>query len=374
MGFENLTAVEQFGSSAAEKLLDTGLQYYSQKNLNEQAQANAQKNMRFASDLALRNQYQSIVNAPMAMRAAGLNPALMNQGVSSIAGAGSPIAGPSGQMGRSNSSTYAENLLAAKQVALLDAEKENVKASTDKMRAETVETEERTPTHRQNIEESESRIDLNSEFGKKLEAEVNKLTSDTLYVNREYQRLLDADSVNAELVKDEFKVRAEHSENQYQRDFWNGLLQLANDNEMTLGALLSLRSWVAYNEEVSAFENHDLARQVQNALSNLQLDDNDVLYSLAHMPTAQYLETLAQTRDLIESAKFRRASRELGLPAQAEFLAQERETMRNNDFIGHFKNGEYGQAALTQVPSLLRLGEDALLMYLLKRTPAAKPR
>lgn len=392
MGFENLTAVEQFGSSAAEKLLDTGLQYYSQKNLNEQAQANTQKNMRLASDLALRNQYQSIVNTPMAMRAAGLNPALMNQGVSTIAGVGSPIAGPSGQMSRASSSTYAENVLAAKQMALLQAQIENIKADTADKRQKVAESESRVPTYGQSVKESEariptyaqsikesgSRIDWNNASIKQLEQSVKNMSYDELLLSTNYRREIDKDSLAGKFVADEFKVRSEHSETQYERDFWNALYEEASDGSFTLGALTALRQWVAYNDEAGAFQNNELARQVQSKVMSLQLDDNDVLYSLAHMSSAAYRQTLASAKDLIESAKFRKVARELQLPSEAAFLEQQKITMKNNDFIGHVNNGEYGLAALTQVPSLAHLAEEAAFLYLLRgrgagASPSAAP-
>lgn len=67
-------------AAAGEKVFDTALQYYSQKNLNRQQQANYQKNLKLAAALDITNQRKAIEQSTQALRNAGLSPALAASG------------------------------------------------------------------------------------------------------------------------------------------------------------------------------------------------------------------------------------------------------------------------------------------------------
>lgn len=350
-------AVTMFGAAATEKLLDNAISYYTQKNLNAQQQANTQKNMRLQAELEDQSWYNRIAKSTSALRDAGLSPALATgqaQGAAAVSH-NEPLA--QAHAPQSSAVDYINTQLNESQIDLN-------KAAAEKARAEAAEAESRVPNYEKTGREIEGRIKLNESQVGQIESMVRKLDAETLWTNREYMRKLDEDKVSAQLVRDEFKARFDGAQSQYEKDFWQAFLD--DDTEWTTGALMALRSWTAYNNEVDEWQKEALARQVQKELLKLQIDDSDVLYSLAHMPVQDFLRVQAEVADLVESAKFRKASRELGLPAQAEFMEQQAKTMKNNDFVGHVNSGEYGQAALTQVPSLLRLVEEGAMLYLLR--------
>lgn len=360
-----LEGVAGFGGSVVDKLVDNAISYYTQKNQQAQAQANTQKNMRLQQQLEDQSWYNRIAMSTSALKAAGLSPVLATgqaQGAAAVShNENMPQVGMPHPYELDRSNTLALN---SSQVKLNEA-------AAEKAHAEAVEAESRTPNYEKTGKEIESRTRLNEEQVEQVRSMVRKFDSETLFTNQEYLRKVDEDKLSAELVKDEFKARVEGSQSQYERDFWNSLYQLAEDGALTTGALMALRSWTAFNDQVDEYQKETLARQVQSVLLRLQLEDNDILYSLSHMPVQDFLRLQAEVSDLTESSKFRKASRELGLPAQAAFMNQQAETMKNNDFVGHVNNGEFGQAALTQVPGLLRLTEDVALMYFLRGRSAA---
>lgn len=341
-------------------LVNNAVQYYTQKNQQRQAQSNEQKNMRLQSELEQQGYYNNIVRTPQALRDAGLNPA---------AATGMNIAAPSvTHSGNSQSVGLQTNAADIVNSAALNQSQVKLnEAAAEKAHAEAVEATERTPNYKKTGEEIESRTKLNREQVEQVRSMVQKLDAETLFTSRDNLRRLDEDKLSAELVKDEFKARFEGAQSQYERDFWLSLLESANGSDMTVGALMALRSWTAYNDQVSEWQKESLARQVQSELLKLQLDDNDVIYSLAHMPVQDFLRVQAEIADLTESSKFRKAMRQYNLPAQELFLKQQTATMKNNDFVGHMNKGEFGQAAISQIPGILRLAEDAGMMLLLKK-------
>ena len=353
-----------FAGGMAGNLINNAIQYYTQKNQQKQAQANTRKNMQEQAQLEDESWYNRIARSTDALRAAGLSPALatgQTQGAAALTHSESmpQVSAPNGGVDLVNAA-----MLNNSQVKLNEA-------AAEKAHAEAREAEERLPNYAKTGEEIESRTRLNKEQVEQVQSMVRKLDAETLFTNREYSRKVDEDELASSLVKDEFKARLEGSSSQYERDFWQSLLDLSESRELTTGALMAMRSWTAYNNEVDEFQKESLARQVQSKLLSLQLDDDDIIYSLAHMPVGDFLKVQAEIGDLVESAKFRKTMRNLGLPAQAEFMSQQAETIKNNDFVGHMKAGEFGQAALTQVPGLLRLTEDAALLYLLRGKGAA---
>lgn len=349
-----------FGSSVTEKMLDNGIQYYTNKNLARQAQANTQKNMRLQQSLEDESWYNRIARSTGALKAAGLSPVLATGQAQGAAAVSHSEGLPQVSAPQARSIDYINaQMLNESQVKLNEA-------AAEKAHAEAGEIEERLPNWKKTGAEIESRTELNKAQLEQIDSMVRRLDAETLFVNQEYLRKVDEDKLANEFIKDEFRTRMSVAKSQYEKDLWQALLDDAEAGSLTTGALMAMRSWVAYVDQVDEHQKEVLARQVQSKLLSLQLDDNDVIYALSHMPVQDFLRLQAEIKDLTESAKFRKASRELGLPAQAEFMNQQAKTMKNNDFVGHVNAGEYGQAALTQVPSLLRLVEDAAILYALR--------
>lgn len=86
--------LEAAGMYLGKKLVDTATQYYANKNSQKQAQANTRKNMKEEQELSDESWYNRIVNAPKALRDAGLSPALatgQTQGAANVAATASPM-------------------------------------------------------------------------------------------------------------------------------------------------------------------------------------------------------------------------------------------------------------------------------------------
>lgn len=87
--------LEAAGLYAGAKFLDNAIQYYTNRNSQDQAQANTEKNMQMSQGLSDVSWYNRIVKYPDALRDAGLSPALaaagQSQGSANVTASPSPM-------------------------------------------------------------------------------------------------------------------------------------------------------------------------------------------------------------------------------------------------------------------------------------------
>lgn len=343
---------------------------YLQAKRDERAQRYTQENMRLAQQLNLESAYKSVAQSTAALEAAGINPALAVNGQTQAVGVSNP-SGPASSAPL-NKFDMASILMAKKELALLDAQKANVEADTDKKQAETEETKERTPTYKQSISESESRITLNDKQKERLESEVQKIGAETLNIGQDYKRKLDQDSKATELIRNRYNYLASKAATEAERSFWTGMAE--NANELSVGTFWALRDWSTYINDLDEYDRQMLARAMHKQLLNMQMSDDSVMYDLAHMPVKEFEKVIAEIEDLSASRDFRIAAKDVGIPAEAEYKQQISKTTRHNDFVGNIKDGNYSDAAWSQLPNLLTLVEHAaMLKYLKGFAPGSAP-
>lgn len=350
---------------------------YLQAKRDARAQQYTQENMRLAQQLNLESAYKSVAQSTAALRAAGINPALAVNGQTQAVGVSNP-SGPHSSVPL-NKMDYSSILMAKKELALLDAQKANIEADTAKKTAETHETEERTPTYKQNIAESESRVVLNDKQRERMETEIQKIGAETLDIAQDYKRKLDEDSKASQLIRDYYTFKASKAESQAEKDFWTGMAE--KSKELSVGTFKAMREWSAYINELDDYDRQMLFRSMQKQILNMQIADDSVMYDLAHMPQKEFEKVLAEIGDLTASRDFRIAAKDIGIPAEAEYKEQLAKTMRHNDFVGNIKDGNYSDAAWSQLPNLIGLLEQGLMLRYLRggkfgegsQLPSGKP-
>lgn len=347
-----VAAGAQFGAQQLDKVAS----YYMQKNLNRQAQANTVKNMKLAAELNSRQAFRAIAQSTSALKAAGLNPALATQGSFTATGVSNP-AGTASSAPVGNAPDFAASLLAGKQIALLDAEKQNLEAQTK-------ERESQAAKNTQDVEESKSRLPLNTKQHEVMEQLIQKYGTETLNIGADYGRKLAEDAEAKRLIMQSYDYRAANAKDAAERDYWLGLKESQGD--LNVGTLWAMRDFSSYINDLDEYDKQMLFRNMQKQIMQMQIDDSSVLYDLAHMPEKEFEKLMAETADLYASRDLRKAYKEVGIPADAAYKAQMSKTMRHNDFVGNMSEGNYFDATMSQVPNLLSLFENALMLRYLK--------
>lgn len=235
-----------FAAGEAMGLANAGIQYYSQKKLNRQAQHMTQENMRLQKMLNLEQQYQSIANSTSAYKAAGLNPALAT-GAPAAAGV-SMAPGNAGSAAMPQAPDVAALLGAGVQLDMLATQKENLKANTEL----------------QNEEAREKKIENDREQSK--------------------------DSLVSSSFMSNVRAIAESTENPFIRGFCEDFLERVGESDFNLGA------YEAFNETFFAMSQRERdreldykAKEMDKKVLSLQYD-NGAAQALADMPKAQRLQ------------------------------------------------------------------------------------
>lgn len=342
----------QFGAQQ----LDKAVSYYMQKNLNRQAQANTVKNMKLAAELNGQQAFRAIAQSTTALKAAGLNPALATQGNFTATGVSNP-AGVASSAPVGNAPDFAASLLAGKQIALLDAERQNLEAQTK-------ERESQAAKNTQDVEESKSRLPLNTKQLEVMEQQIQKYGAETLNIGADYGRKLAEDSEAKRLIMQSYDYRAAKADTAAERDYWLGLKE--SQGELSVGTLWAMRDFSSYINDLDEYDKQMLFRNMQKQIMQMQIDDSSVMYDLAHMAEKEFEKLMAETADLYASRDLRKAYKEVGIPADAEYKAQMSKTTRHNDFVGNMSEGNYFDATMSQIPNLLSLFENALMLRYLK--------
>lgn len=341
-------AAAQFGLQQ----LDKGISYYQQKNLNRQAQANTRKNMLLAHNL----NYRATVDQTNAMRMAGINPAMAISGNFSPTGvsnpAGAASAAPSG-----SAPDMVSGLLAGKEVQMADAQRANLEASTELQKSAA-------EKNRQEVEESKTRLPLNEKQLEVMEQQIQKYGTEILLNGQEYGRMLGEDSEAQRLIRQSYDYRASIAKTPAERDYWLALKD--SQGELNIGVLRAMRDFSAYINDLDEYDKNMLLRQLHKQITQMQLDDTSVLYDLAHMPEEEFKKLMAETADLYASRDFRKAYTEQGIPAEVEYKKQMTKTTRHNDFVGNMSDGNYFDAGMSQIPNVLGLFENALMLRYLR--------
>lgn len=308
--------------TAGEKALDTGLQYYTQKNLNRQQQANYQKNLKLAAALDITNQRKAIEQSVTAFRNAGLSPALAAGGNFS-APAVSAAMGSTGQMSMSNAS-LAQSMAMRNERELLEAQKENLRSQTNANNA---------AANKSNAEAEEvEQRKIGGERANLHQSDYDKTINDDM---REYYKVM---------AKDESKSQAE-------REYYDALANSTND--YSRGTLQAQREFATFINELDEYQKEAVLRALTVKITKMQLKDEPTLEALAFAPKTLQNKMIAETADAWASKKWRDWQRESLGPAQAELLGTESEVKRHSDFVGMVDDGNYFGAAMYLLPSLL---------------------
>lgn len=238
-------------AAAGEKVFDTALQYYSQKNLNRQQQANYQKNLKLAAALDITNQRKAIEQSTQALRNAGLSPVLAASGNFS-APAVSAAMGTAGQMSMSGAS-LPQQMKADDQREILEDTKENLKSQTQ----------------------------LNKAAASKAQAE-----ADSTNLNVKHGKSFDTALAPALVsIIDEMK---ESTDNPFMKGFLEDFVN--NNPDVDLGTLKAFNeTWFNLSQRERDRELDFIAKEMDKKVLSMQYS-NGAAEALADMPKAQRLQ------------------------------------------------------------------------------------
>lgn len=319
--------------------VDTAIQYYNQKKLNRQAQNDTQQNMKLQKQLNLEQQFDSVKTYTSALRNAGLNPALassspvMAQGVSSAAGNAGNAAKPD--------NSFASTLEAFTAAGKQGAEIENLEANTDLQRAEAKLKEQDIKNKQQDILESQSRIELNNQQQEMLKQLSQKYGTEGLILGTEYSRMLTEDSVAHHALMDYCDRRLNAPDiPESERDFWTAFRALGRKGKLDSGAVMAMRLFSESWNSLEKYEQEVGARAILNQLQKMQLGDNDLLDTMAHLPVYQAALVFGQAAEAMQNAEFRKAYRVDLLPAERNKLDEDIRVQKHNDPAGMLKDGD----------------------------------
>lgn len=357
------------GLGVVQGSLGSVIQYHNQKALNEQAQRNYERNLRLQQKLNLQSSFQQVANSTAALRAAGISPVVATGANFNAPAVSAPMQSSSAAMPNFD---VVGGVGAAKELSLVDSQKANVDSATELNKA--------------------NAYKAYSEAGKTPD-EIRLLKAQAAEKELYNRILVDKNAMAADLLVNHFKNAAEHSSSYAERDF--NELMAEKSSKMSVGALIALTDFYAAINSVKEYERNDIYTQLYKAIKKLQLGSDSVLYSMAHMDEAEFKRTLAQIDDLLESRKLKQVEREILIPAQVELLGEQSatetskrslmgaqedltniqkeaipQTLRmehNKNFIDMVDEGEYGKAALSQLPLLINGLENFLLFRFLGR-------
>lgn len=308
-------------TQATGDLMKTGLQYYANKNLSRQDQANYRKNLKLAAALDITNQRKAIEQSVTALRNAGLSPALAANGNFSAPAVSAAMGNTSVGM---PSTDLGSIMNAHNQRELLDVQKENIRSQTD----------------------------ANEAAANKYNAEAHETEQREISGQRENLRSSDYDKTMNESMREYYKVMAnDSSKSQAERDYYDSLANSTND--YSRGTLQAQREFATFINELDEYQKEAVLRALTTKITQMQLKDEPTLEALAFAPKTLKNKMLAETADTWASKKWRDWQRESLGPAQAELLGTESEVKRHSDFVGMVDDGNYFGAAMYLLPSLM---------------------
>lgn len=351
-------------ANMAESAFKQQLQYQYQKNLNRQAQSYYEKDLKMSQKLNIDAQRAAIAQSTRALRDAGISPAMASAGGFSAPAASSPLASSAAGMASGSGADYVG---AITQARLGDAQKENIESGTA----------------------------LNNALATKALADAGKtpFEIDLLKAQaREKQLynavLIDKNKAASDELVAHFKKQLENAQSQSERDFAKAMLERAP--KMTIGALDAFMQFSSWTNALSEYDKTAVLNQLYKKIGQLQLGSDDALYALAHMPEAQFKQTLASMEDLLSSKKFRDVQRLEVVPLQKQLLTEQSnltaaqadlagaqkenieqqtkllptqvEMERHKNFVQMIDDGEYGNAAWSLVPDLIGAVLNVLIL------------
>lgn len=311
----------EIASQAASDAVKTGMQYYANKNLQRQDQANYRKNLELAAALDITNQRKAIEQSVTAFRNAGLSPALAANGNFSAPAVSAALGNTSvGMPGTDLGSIMSAN----NQRELLDVQKENIRSQTN----------------------------ANNAAANKSNAEAEEAEQRKIGGERENLRQSDYDKTINESMREYYKVMAkDESKSPAEREYYDALANSTND--YSRGVLQAQREFATYINELDEYQKEAVLRALTVKITKMQLKDEPTLEALAFAPKTLQNKMIAETADAWSSKKWRDWQRESLGPAQAELLGTESAVKRHSDFVGMVDDGNYFGAAMYLLPSLL---------------------
>lgn len=351
-------------ANMAESAFKQQMQYQYQKNLNRQAQSYYERDLKMSQQLNIDAQRAAIAQSTRALRDAGISPAMASAGGFSAPAASSPLASSAAGMASGSGADYVG---AITQARLGDAQKENIESGTA----------------------------LNNALATKALADAGKtpFEIDLLKAQaREKQLynavLIDKNKAASDELVAHFKKQLENAQSQSERDFAKAMLERAP--KMTVGALDAFMQFSSWTNALSEYDKTAVLNQLYKKIGQLQLGSDDALYALAHMPEAQFKQTLASMEDLLSSKMFRDVQRTEVVPLQKQLLTEQSnltaaqadlagaqkenieqqtkllptqvEMERHKNFVQMIDDGEYGNAAWSLVPDLIGAVLNVLIL------------
>lgn len=314
--------LSEIAAQAGSDAIKTGLQYYANKNLARQDQANYRKNLQLAAALDITNQRKAIEQSVSALRNAGLSPALAANGNFSAPAVSAALGNTSVGMPNADLGSI---MSANNQRELLEAQKENIRSQTN----------------------------ANNAAANKSNAEAEEVEQRKIGGERENLRQSDYDKTINEQMRQVYKAFSEDSNlSQAEREYYDALAN--SNNDYSRGTLQAQREFASYLNELDEYQKEAVLRALTKKLTNMQLKDEPTLEALAFAPKTMRNKMIAETADLWSSKKWRDWQRKTLGPAQATLLGTEEEVKRHSDFVGMVDDGNYFGAAMYLLPSLVQ--------------------
>ena len=343
-----------FAGGIAGNMINNAVQYYTQKNQQKQAQSNTRKNMRLQQELEDESWYNRIIKYPKALKDAGISPALAvgaTQGAVAVSHNETmpQVSAPSGGADLVNSA-----MLASSQRDLNES-------AAEKNRADAQLIKQEVENKQQDIEESESRIELNSQQQSMLFDLSRKYQTESLILGTEYSRMLSEDSVAHHALMDYCNRKiADSSLTESQRDFWTAFRAIGARGKFDSGALMAMRLYSEAWNSVEDYEREVAARAILKQVQDLQLKDEGIIDVLANMPVYQASLIFGQIAEALQNAEFRKAYRVDLLPSEKSKLDEDVRVQKHNDPAGMLKDGDYIGFGIYTLGNLVRFGGTIL--------------
>lgn len=345
-------------------IIDNAVGYYTQKNLNRQANNDYRRNLKLSQQLNIEAQRKAIEQSTSALKKAGLSPALAAQGSFSAPAASAPL----GQSSAPNPNfDFGSSIAAVKQAQMLESEKENLSSQTEyntaaaeKQRADAALLRQEVDNRKQDIKESESRISLNSQQEAMLVDLAKKYQTEGLLLGTEYSRMLSQDSFAHAALMEFCNRRIAGSQTEADRDFWTGLRAIGQRNKFDSGSLMAMSLFSEAWNSLDVTETEVGARAIQRFIQTLQSNDDEYLETIARMPVYQAKLVFGQTAEAFQNAAFRKAYREDLIPSEKDKLDEDVRVLKHNDPAGMLKDGDFLGFGVYAGSAVLRFGGQIL--------------
>lgn len=352
------------------KLVDNAIQYYTNKNSQKQAQANTRKNMAEQADLEDSSWYNRIARSTQALKSAGLSPALMTGQAQGAAAVSHSESMPQVSAPSSGADLLNTMMLSASQRDLNES-------AAEKNRADAQLVKQEISNKQQDIKESESRVELNSQQQSMLVDLSQKYQTESLILGTEYSRMLSEDSVAHHALMDYCNRRiAAPDLTESERDFWTAFRAIGSRGKFNAGSLMAMRLFSEAWNSVEEYERDVAARAILKQVQDMQLKDEGIIDVLANMPVYQAKLVFGQTAEALQNAEFRRAYRTDLIPSEKDKLDEDVRVQKHNDPAGMLKDGDYTGFGVFTLGNLLRFGGTLLAARQFGRggsLPAGKP-